>query len=246
VPITVSVPVNRPAVTEVDFYADNQLIGTDTAAPYTATWDATKVYNGSHVLLVIAKTTRTDITGSQSQTFSVTGGLTPPAISVSITAPQDGATVFGNIPITASISSTIAISEVDFYANGQTLGAAKIAPYTVTWNATQAVPGSYSITATALSTTGGSAGGSISVNVIAPPLFSPGERVKVQTDSNIGLNVRSGPAATYSIIGTEPNGTFGTVANLIPVVASGYNWWQVKYSDGITGWSAEAYLTAAP
>jgi uncharacterized protein YgiM (DUF1202 family) len=245
VPVTVSVSSSLPAVTEVDFYDGGALIGKSAAAPYTAIWNAAQAYNGINTLIAVARTTETNISGSKSVVVNVTGGLPPPATSVSITAPQDGATVFGKVPITAAVSSTVAVSEVDLYENGALLGVVQTAPYALTWDATQAAPGNYSITATAKAA-GASASQSISVNVIAPPVFSVGERVVVQTDSRVGLNVRSGPSINYSIIGTEPNGSLGTILNSIPIIADTYNWWQVKYDDGVTGWSVEAYLAAAP
>ncbi len=244
VPLTVAVPVNRPAVTEVDFYADGVLVGKATTAPYTVTWDATQVYNGSHGILAVARTTNTTISGNQSIVVNVTGGLVPPAVSVKITTPQNGSTVFGKVQIAATVSSSIPITGMDFSENGTVLGTVTGAPYTFTWDATLVTPGTYSITARAKTATV-SVGASISVNVIAPPIFFVGEQVRVQTDSQVGLNVRSGASTQYAIVGTEPNGAIGTILNSIPVFANNYNWWQVKYADGVTGWSAESYLTAA-
>lgn len=244
VPITVTVAANRPAVTEVDFYADGAFIGKSMASPYTATWDATQVYNGQHTILAIARTTNASISGSRSVAATVTGGLVPPAVSVTITAPQSNDTVFGKTPISATVSATVPITGVDFYANSTLIGTAAAAPYAIVWDATQTPPGLYSIVARAKTATA-SVSKSISVNVIAPPIFFVGEQVKVQTDSQVGLNVRSGPATNYSIVGTEANGSLGTILNRLPVLANGYNWWQVQYGDGVTGWSAESYLVAA-
>ncbi|HUZ93052.1 MAG TPA: Ig-like domain-containing protein [Candidatus Paceibacterota bacterium] len=246
VPVTVSVSAVKPAMTKIDLYDGSTLIGSGTASPFTASWNAAQAYNGPHTLVANVQTAVVGITGSALDTVNVTGGIPPPAISVSITAPQDGATVFGKVPIAATISSTIPISKVDFYENGQLVGTATSTPYAAAWDVTQATPGTYTITAMAWASSGLTAGQSISVNVIATPLFSAGEKVAVQTDSNIGLNVRSGPSTNYSIVGTEPNGSLGKVVNTIPVVANGYNWWQVAYSDGVNGWSVETYLVAAP
>src|SRR3989344_4535571 len=59
----------------------------------------------------------------------------------------------------------------------------------------------------------------------------------VQTTAN--LNVRS--TANGTLVGTAPKGTQGTVVGG-PVVAGGLNWWNINYSSGADGWSAENYL----
>jgi hypothetical protein len=42
------------AVTRVEFYAGGTLVGTDTSAPYSVTWDSTRVANGTYSLTVKA------------------------------------------------------------------------------------------------------------------------------------------------------------------------------------------------
>ncbi|MGC8913316.1 MAG: glucosaminidase domain-containing protein [Thermoplasmata archaeon] len=55
------------------------------------------------------------------------------------------------------------------------------------------------------------------------------------------LNVRVAPGTSSSIIKTEPRGTTGVVI-AGSQYASGYYWWKIRYSDGVTGWSAENWL----
>ena len=42
-------------IAEVSFYVDNLIIGSDTTAPYSLSWDSTEVSNGSHKLKTIAR-----------------------------------------------------------------------------------------------------------------------------------------------------------------------------------------------
>ena len=245
VPVTVNVAASSPAVTNVDFYDGSTLIGSAAAAPYTVTWNAGQVYNGAHTLLAIARTANTKISGSKSIAVNITGGLMPPSVSVNFISPQAGGTIFGQVPLLAAVSSSVPVAQVDFYQNGFLIGSASSSPYTVTWDSTQVVPGNYQLVATAR-TASGSVSKSISVAVIAPPIFHAGESIVVQTASKVGLNVRSGPSTNNSIIATESNGSTGTILINIPVVSGGYNWWQITYADGVTGWSVESYLAPGP
>jgi hypothetical protein len=61
----------------------------------------------------------------------------------------------------------------------------------------------------------------------------------VQTTAN--LNVREGPGLSYTIIDTMPLGTIGQIMGG-PVEADGFEWWNVNYTLGVTGWSAENWL----
>ncbi|GEM_PF-3937040 len=244
VPVTVSVVASNPAVTEVDFYRDGALASVSKTPPYSWNWDATQVFNGFHVLTATALTTIAGISGSKTISVNVTGGIAAPAIAISFITPQAGATVWGTVPIAVSVSSTVPISEVDFYKDNTSLGVVKTTPYSLNWDTTQELSGTRSLIAIARATST-SASKSITVNVIPVPLFAVGDRVKAQTGSNLGLNVRAGPSTNFSIIATEPNGSLGTVISIPPVPADSFNWWQIKWDNGATGWSAEAYLVKA-
>ena len=57
------------------------------------------------------------------------------------------------------------------------------------------------------------------------------------------VNVRSVPSVTGStVLKCEPAGMKGRVIGG-PTVSSPYTFWQVTYTDGISGWSAGSYLT---
>src|SRR3989441_9919658 len=93
------------------------------------------------------------------------GGSTPPP-TVSITAPANGLTVFGTIPVLANASSnSSSVAGVQFRLDGNNLGAQVTAsPYSTSWNTTTASNGSHTLTAVATDTAGNQ-GTSASVTV---------------------------------------------------------------------------------
>jgi hypothetical protein len=48
--------------------------------------------------------------------------------------------------------------------------------------------------------------------------------------------------ANVRFIGTESTGAQGSVV-AGPVAADGYNWWQVQWDNGLSGWSVEDFLS---
>ena len=65
---------------------------------------------------------------------------TPPTVSV--TAPSAGATVSGDVTVTASAADNVAVAGVSFFVDGQAVGAEDTsAPYSVTWPTTAATNG---------------------------------------------------------------------------------------------------------
>ncbi|HJU44099.1 MAG TPA: Ig-like domain-containing protein [Vicinamibacterales bacterium] len=71
------------------------------------------------------------------------------SLVVSITAPQNGATVSGTTPINASVTiiGLITVSKVEFYRDGVFLGEDTSAPYSIPWNTTTTSNGSHTLTA---------------------------------------------------------------------------------------------------
>jgi peptidoglycan/xylan/chitin deacetylase (PgdA/CDA1 family) len=81
--------------------------------------------------------------------------LTAPAVA--ITSPADGATVTGNVKITASASDVgSGVAQVSFYADGVLIGTARSAPYSVTWNTKKVTRGQHTLVAVAQDAAGNS------------------------------------------------------------------------------------------
>ena len=83
-----------------------------------------------------------------------TAQLPPPlggSLIVTLTSPGQGSTVQGTIPVSASVSivGSLTVSRVDFFANGNLIGADSAAPYSISWDTRTVGNGSHTLTAVA-------------------------------------------------------------------------------------------------
>jgi RHS repeat-associated protein len=119
-------------VDSVQFYVDGNAVGTpDTSEPFSVTWNSTSVGNGLRNLTARA----TDDAGNQttSAAVSVTVGNSA-APTTSITAPGGGSTVSGTVTVNANASDDVAVTKVEFYADGRLLATDTTSPYSTSWN----------------------------------------------------------------------------------------------------------------
>ncbi|HET9676684.1 MAG TPA: Ig-like domain-containing protein, partial [Solirubrobacterales bacterium] len=153
---------------------------------------------------------------------------TPP--SVSITAPEGGATVEGTTPITADATDNVGVESVRFFLDGVSLGS-KTTPtveggstYKWNWDTTAAGVGSHTLTAVATDGDGNqTTSGSVTVNVVRDTT-APATTIQCNGSSTCtgwlkspvsvtltaGDNV--GVAATYyTTDGSEPSESNGTL-----------------------------------
>ncbi len=130
-------PVAPATVTKVDFFAGSTLVGTATAAPFTATWTPSTAGNVS----LTARITDSNNAVATSTAVAVTVSSSAPTIS--ITSPGAGSTLTQGtatpISVTATPGTGNTITRVDFFANGTTsLGTVLTAPYVLNWTPTTA------------------------------------------------------------------------------------------------------------
>lgn len=167
---------------------------------------------------------------------------TPP--TVTMTSPSNNAQVAGNVTVSANASDNVAVAGVRFRVDGANLMNEEIdSPYLLTWDTTQAVNGTHTITATARDGAGNtSTTNPITVTVanVLSTAFDDGDRVEVTTS---GANIRS--SAGGSVIGTHSAGALGTIVgspqNAI-VQNVMYVFWYVNFDTGVDGWIAESFL----
>ena len=88
-------------------------------------------------------------------------GVPPTA---TITAPANGASVSGNVTVSANASDNIGIDRVEFLLDGALLGSDASAPYGVVWNSATATDGAHALAARAVDLAGNT-GTSAAVNV---------------------------------------------------------------------------------
>ncbi len=143
-----SVPLGAAAsddgqVTEVKFYLDtlnSDPLGTDTSAPYEATWNSTTTSNGAHTLYAVATDDAGNTTTSAGVNITVGNSAAP---TIAITAPTGGATVTATTAITATASDDFAVTKVEFYIDDLRLGVDESSPYSISWNTLSATLPAY-------------------------------------------------------------------------------------------------------
>jgi hypothetical protein len=161
--ITVSA-VDNAAMNSVTLRIDGVAAGTDTAAPYTFTWNTSTVANGTHTFIATAL----DASGnSSSATLSVLVSnvvdTAPP--TVKITAPGDGSKVTSNVSVSVSTSDNVAVTKVELYVDGRLQAVSTSGPFTTKWNTAKAAKGSHTLLCKAYDAAGNT-GSSQSVSVM--------------------------------------------------------------------------------
>ncbi|RJG11804.1 Ig-like domain-containing protein, partial [Massilia cavernae] len=151
-------------VTRVELYAGGALVATDTASPYSFSWDTASRADGLTSLVAKAY----DAAGnSSSSTVNVTvaNNVTADTIAptVNIGNPADGASVNGNVGITVSASDNVAVTAVSLYIDGA-LKATGNASLSYSWNARKASRGAHTIQAVARDAAGNASTRTIQVN----------------------------------------------------------------------------------
>jgi peptidoglycan/xylan/chitin deacetylase (PgdA/CDA1 family) len=135
-------------VTQVEFLIGSTVVGRDTTAPYSITWDSTSVADGNVSITARATDPNGNVGTSSAVTVTVRNDLTPP--TVAIMAPTGGSTVSGtSVPISATASDGTAVTQVEFLVGSTVVGTDTTTPYAITWNSTSVPDGNVSIMARA-------------------------------------------------------------------------------------------------
>ena len=157
--ITASATDLDTGVAKVEFYIDEKLVNTLSSAPYSYSWNAKAVKDGSHS--IFAKAYDKAGNNATSATVNVTVDNTLP--NVSITSPSGGSSVSGTTVINATASDTNLLRVV-FIVDGTVVSRVSNAPYSYSWNTSSLVNGSsHTIVAKAIDKTGNSKDASITV-----------------------------------------------------------------------------------
>lgn len=134
------------SISKVEFFVDSALVGTSTAAPFTASWTATE---GAHEFSTKAYDDKNAVSVASAVTLTVNAGQPgneAPTVDVALSATsvELGATV----TVTANAADADGtVAKVEFFAAGSLVGTATTAPYAVDFTPAQA--GSVSIYAKA-------------------------------------------------------------------------------------------------
>ena len=236
---TVNVSANAAdnvGITHVDFYDGPSLIGTDSSAPYSVSWNTAG--DGPHTLTANAY----DAAGlSGSDTRSVVVDNTAPTAAV--TYPLGG-TVSGTIAVTGDATDPApgsGIASVQFLVDGNAIGTDASVPYSANWNTATVSNGAHNIAVRATDGAGNvttSAPVQLDVSNSAPAvvvhvtaLNGHGQVTTVSWSSYVDVNVAdqngqpvSGVAVTFAVTGgtnttrsctTDANGFCSTVGSKV-------------------------------
>jgi penicillin-binding protein 1C len=159
------------------------------------------------------------------------------APTISISAPNNGATVSGQTTISANASAISGVKSVLFYVDGVQIASDAESPYTVTYNFSSISAGSHTISATVTSNANATAQASVSVNVEAD--------TSAPTITNITASKIS--AISYAVAWTtnEPSTSqvvYGTTSDLTDPYTYSFN--SALDSNLVTSHSVTITLTA--
>ena len=127
-------------ITKVEFYLDGTLVGTDTEAPYSYSWDTKASTKGLHAIKAKAY-------DSGGQTVDSQISVTVSQIGVTISSPAADAKVSGTVNVQATATSDQTITKVEFYIDGTLKVSDQEAPYTFAWDTKTETNGSHTIKA---------------------------------------------------------------------------------------------------
>ncbi|MBI5689643.1 MAG: PD40 domain-containing protein [Verrucomicrobia bacterium] len=201
-------------ISSVHFLVNGEVVGGPiTAAPYTTTWTpAAPAVNTVYSITAIA--VDNDFNATTSAAVGVT--IAPPTgvpPTVTITHPAAGTTLTTNstVSIVAGVSSS-AITAVEFFDNGVSLGVDNAAPFTLTWWS-PVTPGPHRLVAVA--TGGGNTVSSAPVDVTVVPATSPVKPTVTMLTPADGSTVGIGttPAATV-VLSADARDTDGTITKV--------------------------------
>lgn len=155
----ISVDVNAAdniGVSQVAFYANGKLVGSDDTSPYQFSWDSTSVADGTVSLSAVAS----DAAGNQTTSASVavtvknqvvvlTDNASP---TVTIGNPLNGAKVSGVVAIAVTAKDDIAVAKLALSIDGVQVSTSNASVLNYSWNTKKSRTGSHSLQATATDT----------------------------------------------------------------------------------------------
>lgn len=131
-------PASQAQIEYVEFAVDGEPVAQAYQAPWTATWDSSWVDDGTYTVTATAY----DVNYRYATSAPVTVTVKAPRPAVTLTAPTDGTTITADeTALTASVTPAPG-TQVDHVAfevvDGGSIGYAYEAPWTVTWDTSQA------------------------------------------------------------------------------------------------------------
>jgi len=131
-------------VVSVGLSVDGIAVGSDSAAPYTFSWNTAGASNGTHTL----KATAQDAAGNQAGVSILiivdnSSDTTPP--TVSIVSPANGSKISAGVTVLVNAIDNRAVVRVELYVDGSLAATTASSPFTTKWNARKAKTGPHSL-----------------------------------------------------------------------------------------------------
>lgn len=261
--ITVSATDNR-LLDHVDFYrSTNTLLGsavaTGTSGQYSYSWNTSTVANNTYNLYAKIYDKAGNAFTTPNVKVTIANVVVPPpdttAPIISMTAPQDGASVSGDVvALNANATDNVGVTKVEFYRGGTLVDTDTTAPFEVPFDSTAVTNGSYSFNAKAYDTAGNMGTSqtiNITVNNIIPDTTVPTVSISAPADNSTatGNNVSLTANATdnigiASVKFFKSDDSFLGDATLAQGSSYVFGWDTTSVSNGNVTFYAKAYDTA--
>jgi Bacterial Ig domain len=235
---TVSVAVttaSHSGISKVEVYRDGgTLIGTATTSPYTVSWSAAGLAQGSsHTISARAYAGNGKTADSAAVTVSIKDTTAP---TVSLTSPANGSsTSSSSVALSASASDNVGVSKVEFYVDGSLLATDTASPYAATWDSTKSTLGTHVLTARAYDQAGNSTvSAQVSVKATdttapAVTITSPANGAQVSRSTVVTIAATASDNRTVSKVEFSVNGALRCTDTVAPYTCS----WTVPSSRGV-------------
>lgn len=225
--VTVTATASDPAPSSglsVQFLLDGVVKATDTASPYTWSWDTTG-QGGSHTLTAKA-VDKAGNAATATSTVTVAGATGGPAVSFA--SPTDGSSVSGTVTIQVNATDTATLSKAELYFGSKLVSTlTSPPPYRWSWGVRQT--GDLTLKAVVTNSLGQQGSASITVHCpttgtapAVPVITAPktGSKLKTVTCPVSGTEATTGSTVTVLVNGVaQPavavtNGAWGTTVTL--------------------------------
>jgi thermitase len=146
--VTVGVSASdNGSISRVELYIDGALYASDTAAPYSFSWDTRQAINGPHVLVAKAVDAAGNIRTSATVTTTVSNNLadaTRPVVAITGTSISNG-----YLSVSVSATDNVAVKTVALYVDNRLVSTRMAPPYQFSVNLSAYAVGSHQVVAAA-------------------------------------------------------------------------------------------------
>lgn len=143
-------------ISRVDLMVNGSKLASDTTAPYSFSWDTSKVADGSATLTASAydaagnfasSSASIKVANATSTSTSTSTDATLPVVSIS--NPPNGATVSGRLLVAGSATDNVAVTSTKLFIDGRLVASTNGASLSFRWNSDQEAAGTHTIKAEA-------------------------------------------------------------------------------------------------